>query len=138
MEISLYRNDALATESRALRAQTYNLGHTLWAKNSDGVVFMPIRRMQFLAILDAEEWVFVDGENKHLIELAWQKFRPQARNAIDDAVPFDVVFYTEASVNLMPRLEAELHVVLNDAVHRMHAAHRRGDVLPFKQSNSTA
>ena len=132
MEISLYRDDALSSESRTLRAQTYNMGHVLLAKNPDGVVFLPIRSMQYLAILDAEEWVFVDGEKKHLIEVAWQKFRPQSRKAIDDAVPFEAMFYTEEGPGLMSRLESAVHEALLQEVKQMQSEKKQGDVLPFK------
>jgi hypothetical protein len=88
--------------------------------------------MQFLAILDAEEWVFVDGEKKHLIEVAWQKFRPQSRTAIDDAVPFEAMFYTEESPGLMSRLESAVHEALLQEVNRMQFEKKQGDVLPFR------
>ncbi len=133
MELSLYRDEALGIEPRSLRAQTYNLGHVLWANSADGVVFLPIRQMQFLAILDAQEWVFVDGMKKHFIELAWQKFHPQARSNIDEAVPFEAVFYTEASLPLMSRLESAIHAALVDAVKRIRRINRGGVVLPFKR-----
>ncbi|MGC8696833.1 MAG: hypothetical protein ACP5Q0_00045 [Halothiobacillus sp.] len=133
MELSLYRDEALVIEPRSLRAQTYNLGHVLWANSTDGVVFLPIRQMQFLAILDAQEWVFVDGMKKHFIELAWQKFHPQARSNIDEAVPFEAVFYTEASLPLMSRLESAIHAALVDAVKRIRRINRGGVVLPFKR-----
>lgn len=132
MEISLYRDDAVSSQSRTLRAQTYNMGRILLAKNPDGVVFLSIRSMQFLAILDAEEWVFVDGEKKHLIEVAWQKFRPQSRTAIDDAVPFEAMFYTEESPGLMSRLESAVHEALLQEVNRMQFEKKQGDVLPFR------
>ena len=137
MEISLYRDDALSSESRTLRAQTYNMGHILLARNPDGVVFLPLRRMQFLAILDDEEWVFVDGEKKHLIEVAWQKFRPQERSGIDEPVPFEAVFYTEEGQGLMTRLESAVHDALAQEVERMHAETKQGDVLPFRSKESS-
>ncbi|HQS01879.1 MAG: hypothetical protein B7Y07_00680 [Halothiobacillus sp. 24-54-40] len=133
MELSLYRDEALAIEPRALRAETYNLGHVLWGNSPEGVVFLPIRSMQFLVILDAQEWVFVDGMKKHVIELAWQKFHPQARSAIDEAVPYDAVFYTEASLELMPRLESAVHAALTEAVKQIRPERRGGVVLPFKR-----
>ncbi|MBN2855511.1 MAG: hypothetical protein JXK51_04650 [Halothiobacillaceae bacterium] len=133
MELSLYRDEALAIEPHALRAETYNLGHVLWGNSPEGVVFLPIRSMQFLVILDAQEWVFVDGMKKHVIELAWQKFHPQARSAIDEAVPYDAVFYTEASLELMPRLEPAVHAALTEAVKQLRPERRGGVVLPFKR-----
>ncbi|WP_298219545.1 hypothetical protein [Halothiobacillus sp.] len=137
MEISLYRDEAVSSASRTLRAQTYNMGHTLLAKNPDGVVFLPIRSMQFLAILDAEEWVFVDGEKKHLIEVAWQKFRPQSRSAIDEAVPFEAMFYTEEGPGLMSRLESAVHEALLQEVNRMQYEKKQGEVLPFRSKESS-
>jgi len=137
MEISLYRDEAVSSASRTLRAHTYNMGHTLLAKNPDGVVFLPIRSMQFLAILDAEEWVFVDGEKKHLIEVAWQKFRPQSRSAIDEAVPFEAMFYTEEGPVLMSRLESAVHEALLQEVNRMQYEKKQGDVLPFRSKESS-
>lgn len=137
MEISLYRDEAVSSASRTLRAQTYNMGHTLLAKNPDGVVFLPIRSMQFLAILDAEEWVFVDGEKKHLIEVAWQKFRPQSRSAIDEAVPFEAMFYTEEGPVLMSRLESAVHEALLQEVNRMQYEKKQGEVLPFRSKESS-
>jgi len=133
VELSLYRDEALTIEPRGLRAETYNLGHVLSVHSRAGVVFLPIRSMQFLAILDAQEWVFVDGLKKHFIELAWQNFHPQARSAIDEAVPYEAVFYTEASVPLMPRLESAVHGALIDAVKRIRAAKQGAEVLPFKR-----
>lgn len=137
MEISLYRDEAVSSVSRTLRAQTYNMGHTLLAKNPDGVVFLPIRSMQFLAILDAEEWVFVDGEKKHLIEVAWQKFRPQSRSAIDEAVPFEAMFYTEEGPVLMSRLESAVHEALLQEVNQMQYEKKQGEVLPFRSKESS-
>jgi hypothetical protein len=133
MELSLYRDEVLVIEPRSLRAQTYNLGHVLWVNSTDGVVFLPIRQMQFLAILDGQEWVFVDEMKKQFIELAWQKFHPQARSNIHEAVPFEAVFYTEASLPLMPRLESAVHGALIDAVKSMRTVNRGGVVLPFKR-----
>lgn len=133
VELSLYRDEPLMIKPRGLRAETYNLGHALRTNSQAGVVFLPIRSMQFLAILDAKEWVFVDGLKKHVIELAWQKFHPQARSAIDDAVPYEAVFYTKASVPLMPRLESAIHDALVDAVKRIRAVRGAAEVLPFKR-----
>lgn len=106
MEITIHRYPALAHEARQLPAATYNLAHTLLAR-SPGAVFVPIRSMQFLAIIDAEEIVFVDHLHKGLAVLAWRHFRPQARAALDDPVPYEAVFYREDGAEVMKRLQAE-------------------------------
>jgi hypothetical protein len=132
MELSLYRDAVWLIEPRLMRAETYHLGRLLQAASPGGVVFVPIRSMQFLAILDAQEWVFVDGEKKHQIELAWQNFKPQTRHALAEPVPFDVAFYSAASVDLMPRLASALYAALVEATRRAPKKPRSAKVLPFK------
>lgn len=106
MKMSLYRGDEILREPRHLPALTYNLTHTLLTR-SNGCVFVPIRTMQYLAIIDGEEIVFVDREASGLIQLAWQRFRPQARTALDERVPYEVVYYMADTPQVMARLQAE-------------------------------
>ena len=106
MKMSLYRGDEILREPRHLPALTYNLTHTLLTR-SNGCIFVPIRTMQYLAIVDAEEIVFVDREASRLIQLAWQHFRPQARTALDERVPYEVVYYMADTRQVMARLQAE-------------------------------
>lgn len=114
MEITCYRNPELARESRLLPAATYNLALTLLARSATGNLFVPIRAMQYLAILDAEEWVFLDGERKCWIDIAWQNFRPQDRASLDGPVAYEAVYYQASAASLMTRLQAELPRALHD------------------------
>jgi hypothetical protein len=114
MEITCYRDPELARESRFLPAATYNLAQTLFSRSTAGCLFVPIRAMQYLAILDAEEFVFLDGERKCWIDIAWQNFRPQLRTTLEDPVAFQAVYYRAESARLMPRLQAELPRALNE------------------------
>lgn len=108
MEITCYRNPELSREPRLLPAATYNLAVTLLARSADGNLFIPIRAMQYLAIMDAEEIIFLDGERKCWIDIAWRNFRPQARTALDEPVAYEAVYYREHVQQLMSRLLAEL------------------------------
>lgn len=114
MEITCYRDPELARESRFLPAVTYNLAQTLFSRSTTGCLFVPIRAMQYLAILDAEEFVFLDGERKCWIDIAWQNFRPQLRTTLEDPVAFQAVYYRADSAQLMSRLQAELPRALNE------------------------
>ncbi len=119
MEIICYRNPEFATEQRLLPAATYNQAHALLARalhdrTGNGCVFVPLRAMQFLAILDAEEFIFLDGNSKCWIDVAWRHFRPQARSALDEPVPYEAVYYHEHAAELMPRLQAELPRALTE------------------------
>lgn len=108
MEISVFRDKPLAIESRLLPAEQYNLARTLQTRSTHGVAFVPVRSMQVLAILDAEEFIFLESQYRQFALLAWRGFRPQARESLDDPVPFTACFYREDAPELQRRLQPEL------------------------------
>lgn len=107
MEISCYRDPELAREPRFLSAPIYNLAAILLADSSDDCLFVPIRSMQYLAIIDAEEIIFIDGERKCWVDIAWRHFHPQARSSLEDPVSYVACFYRPGSAQKMSRLQAE-------------------------------
>jgi len=111
MEERFYREQEIAREPAFLPAATYNLAHTLLARAGQ-CLFVPIRSLQYMAVLDAEEFIFVDSQNKAWVELAWQHFRPQARSALDERVPFEVVHYLPQAAETMKLLPGEFHQAL--------------------------
>jgi hypothetical protein len=117
MEERFYREQEIARLPDFLPAATYNLAHTLLAR-AGKCLFVPIRSMQYMAVLDAEEFIFVDSQNRAWIELAWQHFRPQARSALDERVPFEVVHYLPKAAETMKRLPAEFHQALKVLAER--------------------
>jgi hypothetical protein len=106
MEERFYREREIARLPAFLPAATYNLAHTLLAR-AGTCLFVPIRSLQYMAVLDAEEFIFVDSQNKAWVELAWQHFRPQARSALNERVPFEVVHYALQATETMKRLPHE-------------------------------
>ncbi len=104
----------MASESRTLPAATYNLAHTLLARTPNGCLFIPIRSMQYLAILDEEELIFLDGERKCWIDIAWRNFQPQIRTSLDEPVAYQAVYYQYGAEGIMTRLQAELPRALNE------------------------
>lgn len=112
MELTCYRDVALQRAARTLPAATYNLAHTLLTQSESGVLFVPIRAMQYLAVLDAEEFVFLDSQNKSWIEIAWQHFRPQQREKLSDSVAYEAVFYNTSAATVMLRLQREFPLAL--------------------------
>ena len=107
MEITCYRDSELFREPRQLPAEVYNTAMVLLQHSSDGVVFVPVRSMQYLAIIDHEEIVFLGSENKNRVEISWQRFRPQRRDALTDPVPYDAVYYASGAAKTMQRLPGE-------------------------------
>ena len=108
MEIIVLRDAPIGRESRFLPGSQYNLARRLQSRSPAGVVFVPIRSMQILAILDAEEFVFVDGRHNQLAVLAWQAFQPKLRDSLDDRVAFDACFYRPDAAEIQRRLQPEL------------------------------
>jgi hypothetical protein len=62
--------------------------------------------MQFLAILDAEEFVFLDDEHKYWIGLAWADLG--RRDVAGPADEDETVYHRPDAVAIMPRLQTEL------------------------------
>lgn len=121
MEEHFYREQEIARLPAYLPAATYNLAHTLLAR-AGKCLFVPIRSLQYMAVLDAEEFIFVDSQNKAWVELAWQGFRPQARSALDERVPFEVVYYQPQASETMKRLSGEFHRALRQLAERQKPA----------------
>lgn len=111
VEETFYRRDEVAREPRTLPAVTYNLAHVLLAR-AGGCLFVPMRGMQYLSVLDNEEFIFVDREGGRMIEMAWQQFRPGERTALDMPVAYEAVFYSPTGAQTMQRLQAEFHKAL--------------------------
>lgn len=114
VEETFYRPAEMTRAARTLPAETYNLGRLLLARAANGCVFVPIRRMQFLAVLDREEFIFVDREGRRAIEIAWQRFRPGERVALDAPVPYEAVYYSAAATGIMQRLQSEFLKALHE------------------------
>lgn len=114
VEETFYRPAELSREARTLPAEIYNLAHRLLRRAATGCLFVPLRGLQFLAVLDADEIIFVDREGRRLIELAWQRFAPQTRRSLEDPVPYDVVYYSPAAVEIMRRVQGEFYKALRE------------------------
>ncbi len=93
----------------------YNLYHSLQVRCETGHVFVPIRTLQFMAVLDKNEIVFVDSqsyatsknEGGRLILIAWKFPISHDRDALTDPMPCEVVFYEKKSSDLQLRLVSE-------------------------------
>lgn len=118
MEITCFRDRELNREAETLPATVYNLAKSLMACSPSGIVFVPIRSMQYLAILDREEFVFVDGQYKNWVEIAWQRFRPQTRTSLDIPVPYEVAIYHPDGLAMMQRLMNEFPKALQATAAR--------------------
>ena len=107
--MEFFRNKVLGTKPSSLPASTYNIIKLLLHQNRQKPVFVPVRSMQYQAIIDNEELIFVDIHRRPYIEFAWQKFRPQQRSALTEPVPYEFVYYEEQALETMQRMQGEFH-----------------------------
>lgn len=112
MDVTLTRGDELQREERQLPAELYKKILLLFSRLQKGSLFVPIRSMQYLAVIDAEEIVFVDGQGPRSIELAWQHFRPQEREDLRAPVSYECVYYEPKGLQTMQRLQSEFSQAL--------------------------
>ena len=109
---SFEREQPLERRASALPAATYNLTRILLAASPRGCVFVPIRSMQYMAVIDQEEIIFVDSQHKRWVEVAWRRFNPQARATLEEPVAYEAVFYTPDGAETQRRLQADFHAAL--------------------------
>lgn len=134
MEITCYRSQEIKRETRYLPAATYNLACQLITRCTTEHLFVPIRSMQYLAILDKKEFVFIDSERRCWVDIAWQNFQTQSRTSLDQPVAYEVVYYREDQAELLLRLQKEfpsaLQFIANKEVIRKPAR-----IIPFPATN---
>ncbi|AFL74693.1 hypothetical protein [Thiocystis violascens] len=131
-----------ARETSAISAGLHNrLRLLLGRTRPGGSLFVPIRSMQYLAVVEHDEIVFVDalggyahqdGEGGRLIRLAW---RPApGRESLSAPVPCDIIYYVSGAQVAQKRLMTELGPALQRMLERQSAesAAWEGRVLPFR------
>ena len=113
MRETYFLSAEIRRESRMLPAATYNLARVLYGRSRPDALFVPIRAMLYLAVIDDEEIIFLDGAvSRSRIETVWQHFRPQERTTLTEPVAYEVVFYTRESLTTMRRLQGEFQRAL--------------------------
>ena len=106
-QLIFVRNPCIKSTQRTLPADYYNKIHLLFAQAKDEQVFVPIRSMQFLAIIDKTEVIFVHSVRKQFVCVSWNHFKPQERETLTDVVPFQCEIYEQEYLDIMLRLHGE-------------------------------
>ncbi len=109
--------DQFSQKTSAMRADCYNLAHTLLKRTDSDHVFVPIRSMQYLAVIDGDDFWFVDSqayavnenEGGRMITVSWHSNAALDRKALNEQVPIQVVFYDRDMVQIQLRLTGEFH-----------------------------
>ena len=101
--------------SWSVPAEIYKLYRSLQVRSETGHVFVPIRTMQYMAVLDKHEIIFVDSqsyavsknEGGRLILIAWKFASMHERDSLSKPVPCEVVFYERMNSEIQLRLVSE-------------------------------
>ena len=129
---TFYRGPERGRERRAMPAATYNLTRILLARTADAYLFVPIRSMQYLAIVESGEFHFLHSEARPDIEISWQNFTPGERAALGDPVAYEAVYYGAHAEATMRRLQGEFLRALEQMAARS-APSSSGAVLELRR-----
>lgn len=129
---TFFRSCELKRERRTLPAETYNLAKILLHHSGEPALFVPIRNMLYLAAIDREEIVFLDGAiSRRDIVLAWQNFRPQLRSDLTEPISYEAVYYADDVLGIMPRLQGEFDKALRQQREKTRVE-RPAKIITFK------
>jgi hypothetical protein len=108
MDITLSKGDEISRESLTLPAHVYNKVHILLSHADQRFIFVPVRSLHYLAVVDYEEVLFVDGHVRNQVVLSWETFQPRVRKSLTDPVPYDQVVFDSVKANeILPSLQVE-------------------------------
>jgi len=143
---SFFRPAESSRESSALAATLYNDLQLVLKRSGSESLFVPIRSMQFQAVIESEEIIFVDnhggyahqdGVGGRLIRIAWRPAPAVQRESLDGPVPCEIVYYffnlKETQRRLMSAFPPVLRQILQQqrekAVQPMESR-----VVPFRRA----
>lgn len=137
-------DEAVARESSRIPAGIHNRMLELLRRSGGASVFVPIRAMQYLAVVERDEVVFVDGqggyayqdgEGGRLIRLVWRP-APE-RDSITAPVVCEIVYYFTDLREVQRRLLSEIGPALDQLLRRRRdrdIGAWEGRVLPFRRA----
>ena len=126
---SFFTPDEFFYQQSCLPSQTYNLAHTLLKRNKSNHLFVPIRSLQYLAIIEMNTIWFVDSlayatrgdEGGRLIRVSWHPLiNVHQRKALTQNMDCRVIFYGGDMQEIQKRLNNEFYqaMLLMDRRHR--------------------
>jgi hypothetical protein len=142
---TFFRPAELLRESLTIPAALYNRCRLLLARSELPHLFVPIRSMQFLAVINRHEIIFIDyqggytiqdGEGGRLITLAWQFSTEETRASLYEPVKMELVHYRQDVKALHQRIMSEFPSVLEQLSEKAAVAGdepREQRILPFRQ-----
>ncbi len=141
---TFFRPQEVARQESAIPAVLYNACQRLLRRIGADCLFVPIRSMQYQAIIDREEIIFVDsqggyayqdGQGGRLIRIAWEPRPPDKRESLIESIPCDILFYFPDLKETQRRLVGEFTRTLEQIEQRereQQIADQGARILPFR------
>ena len=133
MDINFERGPEIERELRTLPADHYRLIRLLFKHAHSDSLFVPIRSMQYLGIIDREEVVFVDGQGPRIIQVSWRDFQASERADLRAPVAYTCVYYDTKNREIMARLQSEFFKALELIEGRQPKSGGAGTVTPLQR-----
>ena len=127
---TFFRPPENTRERIMLRAEIYNGARLALTHSVTDCAFVPIRSMQYQAVITYDEIIFVDnqsyavhnGEGGRLIVLAWDLEEAEPRDSLTRPVPVAIIYFQDDNREIHRRLVSELLPALDT-----YNARQRGD-----------
>jgi len=140
---TFFRPGEVAREQVNLPAPLFNRCVLLLNRSTTKNVFVPVRTMQYQAVIDSDEIIFVDnqgyavqdGKGGRLIILAWQMPMHKSRDSLNEPVPIEVIYYVREDHNTHRRLIGDFPKALERYENRLNENDNREKtavILPFQ------
>lgn len=139
---TFFRPDEIARERLTIPATLYNRCRLMLSRCQYENVFVPIRSMQYQAVIGDKEIIFVDSQayavrdnqGGKLIVLSWEFRHDQGRDDLTKSAPIELIFYHPDARTIHNRLIGEFTKSLDiiETRYREKGCEARSrKVLPF-------
>jgi hypothetical protein len=139
---TFFRPTEIARERVKLPSPLFNRCLLLLHRSTTNNAFIPIRSMQYQAVIDSGEIIFVDnhgyavsdGHGGRLIMLAWDLGTHGRRSSLNEPVPIEIVYYNSEGHEIHRRLMSEFPRALEICEKRLKETYQQGrtaTILPF-------
>lgn len=112
---TFFRPPEWKQHTSTLPAALLNAAQLLFMRSQSDYLFVPIRSMQYLAVVNRDETIFVDsqayavqdGVGGRLVVIAWQPLPTGQRTSLSGPVPCSFIFYRAGLAEIQRRLLGE-------------------------------
>ena len=143
---SFFTPDEFSRQESRLLSQTYNLAHVLLNRSQSSHLFIPIRSLQYLAVIEKDAFWFVDSlayavrgdEGGRLIRVSWHPLiSAHERESLTQNMDCRVIFYGDDMSEIQKRLNSEFYKSMLQ-IDQRHRDSLKSDckvsILPLKQT----